>query len=80
MIGVVIGGVLGSVLAVYLAGIMTLLSTLLEGGSVFMYLPSYWQWHDFFLVCGASLTLSFLATLYPAWCATKIKPAEALNY
>jgi lipoprotein-releasing system permease protein len=27
-----------------------------------------------------SLTLAFLATLYPSWRASKVNPAEALRY
>jgi lipoprotein-releasing system permease protein len=32
------------------------------------------------LVCIAALTISFLATLYPAYRASKIQAAEVLRY
>ncbi|MEY2863015.1 MAG: hypothetical protein RLY58_722 [Pseudomonadota bacterium] len=44
------------------------------------YLPSQLKWTDVVLVVGVSLTLSFLATIYPARRAAKIQPAEALRY
>ena len=44
------------------------------------YLPSQLRWQDVVLVVGVSLTLSFLATIYPARRAARIQPAEALRY
>ncbi|MGV8844561.1 MAG: lipoprotein-releasing ABC transporter permease subunit [Pseudomonas sp.] len=44
------------------------------------YLPSQLLATDVLLVCAAALVLSFLATLYPAWRAACIQPAEALRY
>ncbi len=41
------------------------------------YLPSYLRWQDVVVIVGLSLTLSFLATIYPALRAAKIQPAEA---
>jgi lipoprotein-releasing system permease protein len=32
------------------------------------------------LVAGAALILTTLATLYPAWRASRVAPAEALRY
>ena len=43
-------------------------------------LPSDLQWADVAAVVLASLSLSLLATLYPAWRATRIAPAEVLRY
>ncbi|MNY65414.1 Lipoprotein-releasing system transmembrane protein LolC [compost metagenome] len=43
-------------------------------------LPSELQWFDVALICTAGFTLSFLATLYPAWRAAQIEPAYALRY
>ena len=43
-------------------------------------LPSQLQGGDVVLVCAAALVLSFLATLYPSWRASRIEPAEALRY
>ena len=44
------------------------------------YLPSELIWSDVLIICGAALSLSFLATLYPAWRASRTEPAEALRY
>jgi lipoprotein-releasing system permease protein len=44
------------------------------------YLPSQLQWQDVFIISGAGLAMSLLATIYPAWRASRIDPAEALRY
>jgi len=44
------------------------------------YLPSKIQMSDVLFTCGLALLMSLLATLYPAWRASKIQPAEALRY
>jgi lipoprotein-releasing system permease protein len=43
-------------------------------------MPSDLQCGDVALICTAALLLSFLATLYPSWRASRIQPAEALRY
>jgi len=43
-------------------------------------LPSELRLEDVLLVVLAALTLSFLATVYPAWRAAQTQPAEALRY
>lgn len=43
-------------------------------------LPSYLMWQDLVKITLTALILSFLATLYPAYRASKIEPAEALRY
>ena len=42
--------------------------------------PSELQWSDVFIICLISFSLSVLATLYPAWRASRTQPAEALRY
>ncbi|MDF1762859.1 MAG: lipoprotein-releasing ABC transporter permease subunit [Oleibacter sp.] len=44
------------------------------------YLPSQLLWSDVAIVVTVSLTISFLATLYPAYRASRVQPAEALRY
>ncbi len=44
------------------------------------YLPSKIMLTDLIKVCVAALTMSFLATIYPAWRASKTIIAEALHY
>lgn len=43
-------------------------------------LPAIIDWGDIGLVVGMAFTLSILATLYPAWRASKLDPVEALRY
>ena len=43
-------------------------------------LPSDVHWNDVFSIAGVSLLLSFFATLYPSWRASRVNPAEALRH
>lgn len=43
-------------------------------------LPSKLIWADVYRITGVAFLLSILATLYPAWQASRIKPAEELRY
>jgi lipoprotein-releasing system permease protein len=43
-------------------------------------LPSDLQRRDVLTIAGVSLVLSLLATLYPSWRASRVRPAEALRY
>jgi len=85
-----IGTVLGALLGVILAFFITDLSLLIEQAinSLFananVYLISHLQTKvagaEVLVVCLAALLISFLATLYPAYRASKIQPAEVLRY
>ena len=44
------------------------------------YLPSQIEWSDVVKISIASLILSLLATIYPAWRASKMDPVESLRY
>jgi lipoprotein-releasing system permease protein len=43
-------------------------------------LPSDLRWPDVFGIAGVAIGLAFLATLYPSFAASRVKPAEALRY
>jgi len=43
-------------------------------------LPSKLLWSDVTTIAGMAFVLSLLATIYPAWQASKINPAEVLRY
>lgn len=43
-------------------------------------LPSDLHWDDVGLIGGVAFVLTLLATLYPAWRAARVQPAEALRY
>jgi lipoprotein-releasing system permease protein len=44
------------------------------------YLPSVVEWRDIVKISIASLSLSLVATIYPAWRASKLDPVESLRY
>jgi lipoprotein-releasing system permease protein len=85
-VGITAGAVVGVVLALKISDVTAFLERLL-GVKLFdpaVYfiseLPSRLQWPDVLAVVVASLLLSLLATLYPAWRASRIAPAEVLRY
>jgi len=86
VIGCVIGAIAGCLLALaapsLVGGIELLLGVELLRTDIYPinYLPSQIKAADIFLVCGVALTMSLLATLYPAWRAASILPAKALRY
>lgn len=44
------------------------------------YLPSHIEVSDVVTICSVSLVLSLLATIYPAWHASRMDPVESLRY
>jgi lipoprotein-releasing system permease protein len=44
------------------------------------YVPFDVRWFDGFWIAAGAMAISLLATLYPAWNAARIAPAEALRY
>jgi lipoprotein-releasing system permease protein len=42
--------------------------------------PTDLQWADVGWISGVSLVLAFVSTIYPAWRASQVQPAEALRY
>lgn len=44
------------------------------------FVPSHLEWQDVWQVASMTFVLSLLATLYPAWQASQVQPAEALRY
>jgi lipoprotein-releasing system permease protein len=85
-VGISIGAVTGVLLATNIAAITAFMENLLGvklfDPSVYFIseLPADLQWADVSGVVLASLLLSLLATLYPAWRAARIAPAEVLRY
>ncbi|MEZ0123755.1 MAG: lipoprotein-releasing ABC transporter permease subunit [Candidatus Reddybacter sp.] len=86
VLGVACGVIAGCLLAPNIGSIVAFLESL-AGAQVFdpeLYfitaLPSHLQWLDVIVVGSLGVILSVLATLYPAWRAGKVPPAEALRY
>ncbi len=42
--------------------------------------PSKLDWNDVYQIAGVAFLLTLIATLYPAWQASRINPAEVLRY
>jgi lipoprotein-releasing system permease protein len=44
------------------------------------YLPSDIRWQDVSSIAAVALVLSIMASIYPAWRASKLQPADSLRY
>ena len=80
--GVLLGAVVGITLVVNFEAIGSRLQGWLSPDTVYLInqLPAELQGSDVWLTCGVALLISFLATLYPAWKAGRIHPAQVLRY
>lgn len=76
-------GVFGSLMAQdVVAGLETLLQIRFLNAEIYpvSYLPSQMRLADFVQVACVSWVMSLLATVYPAWKASRVAPAEALRF
>ncbi|MEI8055257.1 MAG: lipoprotein-releasing ABC transporter permease subunit [bacterium] len=86
VLGTLLGVVGGVILALSAPELVSLLEQICRthfiSASVYWidYLPSRLVWSDVWHVGLATLIMSLLATIYPAWRAAKTQPAEALRY
>lgn len=86
VLGTFFGAGLGVFIALFLAPIGLALESALGAllGQPNLLLVSHLQtkllWSEVLLVCGLALVISLLATLYPAFRASRIAPAEVLRY
>lgn len=85
-IGTALGVALGVTLALTVTDLVAWIEQLLGiqflSADVYFisYLPSELIWSDVAMITLAALAISFVATLYPAWRASRTQPAEALRY
>ncbi|RZL00093.1 MAG: lipoprotein-releasing ABC transporter permease subunit [Rubrivivax sp.] len=86
ILGTLVGLGLGLLVAFNVGAIVEFLEHLLGvhflPGSIYLIsrMPSDPQAGDILPIAVISLVLSFLATLYPSWRASRVQPAEALRY
>ncbi|TVU87969.1 lipoprotein-releasing ABC transporter permease subunit [Vreelandella titanicae] len=86
LIGIAIGVAVGVLLALTIADLIgwvegTIGIQFLDAGVYFISdLPSQLQWGDVIRIVLAAFGLTFLSTLYPAWRAAKVQPADVLRY
>lgn len=86
VIGTVVGVLLGVLLSINIEHIVPMLESLLQTDllSADVYyisqLKAELHQRDVIRIAALSLVLSFLSTLYPAWRAARVQPAEALRY
>ncbi len=86
VVGTLTGAILGVLTALnvrtIIPAIERLFNTELFPVSVYVItdFPAELRWPDVFWVVCIALVLSFVATLYPAWRASRVQPADALRY
>nr|WP_075185362.1 lipoprotein-releasing ABC transporter permease subunit [Teredinibacter haidensis] len=86
LLGTTLGIAIGCILALLVEDFVQLLETLFHvqflKSDVYplTYLPSEIRAGDLLHIASTALFLSFLATLYPAWKASRVQPADALRY
>ncbi len=84
-VGSIAGGVLGVVLAMFIGDVVAAvegfwgLKLLQSDVYPINYLPADIRVPDVLAVCGLAYLMSLLATIYPAWRASRMAPAEALR-
>lgn len=86
VVGTVVGTGVGVLLSLNVSEIIRFVETTLKtqflNPDVYFIsdLPSQLLLSDVVIISGSALAMSLLATLYPAWRASRVKPAEALRY
>ncbi|CBV41860.1 lipoprotein-releasing ABC transporter permease subunit [Halomonas elongata] len=86
VIGILIGVGLGILLALTVSDIIAFVEStfgihFLDAGVYFISeLPSQLLWSDVGKIVVSAFVLTFLSTLYPAWRAARVQPAEVLRY
>ena len=86
ILGTIIGAILGIIVSINIETIREFISNLFEkelfSPQIYFLstLPSNINFNEVFVVMGLSVSLTLLASMFPAWKASKISPAEALRY
>ncbi len=77
VIGTAVGAFLGVLLSLYINELLALVGLNLMAG---IELPVKFDVPSLIVIACSSIAMSFLATVYPARKAAKVKPAEVLRY
>ncbi len=82
LLGLIAGLLLANNVTMLVEHIQTLLNIKFVSEDVYLigFVPSQIKQSDVIFVCSISVVMSLLATVYPAWRAASIAPAEALRY
>ena len=86
IVGIIVGGVLGVITAqnvqTLIPAIENFFNTELFPSDIYVIsdFPAEMRWSDVTRVIGSALVMSFIATIYPAWRASRVQPADALRY
>ncbi len=82
LLGVIFGILLSLIVQESLSAIETYFGVQFLQSDVYplTYLPTQIMWQDIVQVSATAIVLSFLATIYPSWRASRVAPAEALRY
>jgi lipoprotein-releasing system permease protein len=80
--GIALGASLGVVVATHFTPISRTLESVFNPNGIYLLsqLPAELRGSDVVLTCTIALCISFIATLYPAWKASRILPAQVLRY
>ena len=86
LIGTVVGAALGIVTSINIETLVPWLENLFNTeffpSSIYVItdFPAEMRWSDVSLITTVSFGISLIATLYPAWRASRTQPAQALRY
>ena len=82
--GVILGALVGLPLAYHITEVVSALESIFGGsllaGTYFNSIPSDIRLTDIGIIILASFSISVFATIYPAYCASKLKPVEILRH
>ena len=84
--GTALGVILGTLLAYNLTPVAEFIAGIfnidLFNSTIYYFdqIPCYVKWTDVLFITLASVALTFVSTLYPAWSAARLDPVEALRY
>ncbi len=86
LIGTVVGLLLGTTLALSITeisrGLENLINGLFPNANVYLisHLETALQWQELIFIAASALTICLVATIYPAYRASRVQPAEVLRY